>query len=353
VAKQRSVGQIQSVWILVAILAAWSLDAAAQSPATSKSQDGGGTKKWSQSRTAWGDPDIQGIWTSNSVTGVPLERPKQFGTREFLSDEEYKQRLREGEVGARDNPTERPRLAPTGGPEHWYEWWGRASRRTSLIVDPPDGRLPPLTPEGAKKFAVKEAHRKRVGTNWETFADADLFERCLTRGIPALMIPTAYNTGFQILQIPGYVVIVYEMFDTRFIPLDGRPHLDKNVGQLIGDSRGRWDGNTLVVETTNFSEMTDGTLKSNGGSPYTEPTSFRGTGANLRVVERWTRSDAGTINYEATVEDPTYWTRPWKMVVDLGRDDKYEMFEYACHEGNYGMANSLNGARVLEAAAQK
>ena len=175
-----------------------------------------------------------------------------------------------------------------------------------------------MTSEGAKKFQAKETHRKRVGTNWETFADADLFERCLTRGIPALMIPTAYNTGFQILQIPGYVVIVYEMFDTRFIPLDGRPHLDKSVGQLIGDSRGRWDGNTLVVETTNFSEKTDGTLKSNGGSPYTEPTSFRGTGANLRVVERWTRSDAGTINYEATVEDPTYWTKPWKMVVELG-----------------------------------
>jgi hypothetical protein len=167
------------------------------------------------------------------------------------------------------------------------------------------------------------------------------------------MIPSAYNTGYQVLQIPGYVVIVYEMFDTRFIPLDGRPHVDKSVGQWMGDARGRWDGNTLVVETTNFSEKTEGTLKPNGGSPSVEPTAFRGTGAHLRVVERWTRGDADTLNYEATVEDPTVWTEPWKLAVGLARDDKYEMFEYACHEGNHSMVNTLSGARALEAAAQK
>jgi hypothetical protein len=288
-------------------------------------------------RTTWGDPDLQGVWTSNVMTGVPVERPSEFGDRELLTDEEFAKRQRDAERAAVDNKADR-RPGQTGaGPEHWYEWWGRSSRRTSLVVDPKDGRIP-ITPEAKNRAA---AARSRPADSWE---DLGTWMRCITRALPSAMIPTAYNNAYQILQTPGYVIIRSELVDKfRIIPMDGRPHVDSRIRQWVGDSRGRWDGNTLVVDVTNFSDKTNGTAEQNG--------SYRGGSESMHLVERFTRVDADTVEYRATVEDPKNFTRPWTLAISLKKDDNYQIFEYACHEGNHSIANALSGARAQEKAA--
>jgi hypothetical protein len=204
--------------------------------------------------------------------------------------------------------------------------------RTSLIVDPPDGRLPSLTPEAEKRQAGRAEARKRSPADGPE--DRGLSERCITFGLPNLL--AGYNTNYQILQIPGYVVILHEMIhDARIIPLDGRPHVAETIRQLYGDSRGRWDRTTLVVDTTNFSSTSN----------------FRGAGADLHLIERFTRVGPSTIRYEFRVEDDTVWTSPWTAMIPLKRTDD-KIFEYACHEGNIGMAGILSGHRAQEAAAQ-
>ena len=315
---------------------------AGQAPVSGSNGGGSASDPWVPKRTEWGDPDLQGIWTTDSEFNVPVERPREFGTRAVLSEEEVAARVREAERRARDDKAERRQLREdqTGdGPEHWYEQGKIASRRTSLIIDPPDGRIPPLTPAGEQRVKAERAKGSFSNGPWNGPEDLDLRDRCITRGVPNTWFPSAYNNGFQIVQAPGYVAIYPErLHEARVIPLDGRPHIGRGVRQWIGDSRGRWEGDTLVVEVTNFSEKSH----------------FRGAAENLRVVERYKRVDADTVTVEFTVEDPTTWTRPWTAMLTAKKDPSYwQVFEYACHEGNYGMFNILSGARAQEREAER
>jgi hypothetical protein len=308
--------------------------------------------KWTSPKTPWGHPDLQGIWTSNGMAGVPLERAKEFGTRATFTDAEVAQRQAKGKQLSQDNKNERTgQVGNEQGPTHWYEWFGRGSRATSLIIDPPDGQLPAMTPEGQKMKIVLGSFSPGPYAGPEDF---NAWDRCITRGMPMAYIPTAYNNAYQILQTPREVVIFYEMLHTfRVIPLDGRPHVDGRIRQWEGDSRGRWEGNTLVVDVTNFTDKTKGTLPPNGSSGEQSVSGkvFTGTGATLHLTERFTRVSADTVRYEATITDPTIYTKPWTMALDLGLDAGYRIYEYACHEGNRAVENSLSGSRAEERAA--
>ena len=284
--------------------------------------------KWAVPRTPWGDPDLQGLWPSIDMQGTPYERPPELAGKAVLGDEEFAARAK-------------AQNARRGG---WGEQ-GIPSRQASLIVEPADGRFPPLTPEGRRRFETAKSTYYLdfpdvvVHHPFDNFEDLGPYDRCITRGVLASMLPTAYNMGNEIFQIPGYVIIRNEMIhETRSIPLDGRSHINPRIRQYMGDSRGRWEGDTLVIETTNFNGKVGMTRNGN-----TAPTS-----TDLRLIERLTRVDADTIQYEATVNDPQIWVRPWKVALPLKRHSDYGMFEYACHEGNYAMKNILSAARSDE-----
>ena len=295
-------------------------------------------------RTPWGAPDLEGVWDFRTIT--PMERPEEFGDREFLTAEEsadLEQNVLDRNARL-DEPSEiRTELLPVGGNVGAYNnfWMDRGTtvvetRRTSLILDPPNGRIPPLTPEGQQRKDATAAARRRPAHGPE---DRSIGERCLLgfNGGPP-MEPRAYNNHAQLFQTPGYVVILNEMVnDARVVPLDGRPHLDDRVRQWRGDSRGRWEGDTLVVETTNFHTRT----------AFSER---QGSTPGLHLVERFTRRSADTLVYEATMTDPATWTRPWTFEVTMAHSDQ-PVYEYACHEGNYGMDGILAGARADEAEA--
>lgn len=292
-------------------------------------------KAWTPPKTPGGDPDLQGIWTS--TTTAPFERPPQFGDRLFLTDEEYAaaekqlQRLRQADT----QETVPNTRVGTGPPEHWTERANQASRQTSLVVEPADGRVP-VTAAAEAKRDYDLAHSTE---SWEYMSPWD---RCITRGMPGGMFPGGYGNVYEIVQAPGYVAIVSEMIhDTRVITLDGRPH--PNIRQWNGDSVGHWEGNTLVVDTANFNNkgwiatnVASGRIK---GIPQSEA---------LHVVERFTRVSPDTIEYEITIEDPNIYTRPWKVAFPLSKDPAAALFEYACHEGNYAMTHILSGARAGE-----
>jgi hypothetical protein len=294
-------------------------------------------KAWTQPRTQWGDPDLQGIWTN--ATGTPLERPDALKDKQVLTDQELVEREEKERKLTRGEAVTPTRPGDVGaGPEHWYER-GKPLRQTSLVVDPPDGKIPPLTAWGKARADSPRGLASKGTGDIDGPEDLNPWDRCITRGLPGAMIPTVYNNGYQILQIPGYVVILYEMIhDARFIPVDGRPHLNEKVRQWMGDSRGRWEGNTLVVEATNFTENT--AIKF-GGDYHSDA---------LRLVERFTRIDAETIEYQFTVNDSKTWTKPWTASIPMIRDDTYHVFEYACHEGNYAMPHRLSGQRAQERA---
>lgn len=315
----------------------------------------GPTTNWTPSRTAWGDPDLQGVYTFATQTSV--ERPKELGGKAVYSEAELAE-LAERSEAARRAREERP-ADPTKPPGGYDAVWtaserGRLTGRTSLIVDPEDGRMPALTPRAQKIRADIEAEEaaRTIGndTIYNSWADHSLYTRCFARPIPRL--GQAYNHGVQILQMPGYVAIHYEsMHDVRIIPVDGRPHADPNIRQLNGDSRGRWEGNTLVVDSTNFSD------KQRFG-----PNWFNGDGweglpqGNMRLTERFTKVDANTIEYVITVEDPAMYTRPWTIVLPWRADDPNyqkpeDLYEFACHEGNYRMMeDALSGSQALKKA---
>ena len=292
-------------------------------------------------QTPWGDPDLQGTWNYSTIT--PLERPDELAGKEFLTDEEAA--AFERQTLQTRNKDRRPAdgLTAEADVRNAYNqfWWDYGTKltedkRTSLIVDPPDGRIPPLTPEAKTRTTSPEAQRieaaRRGRAPARSWTDMDLTDRCVTRSLPRF--PGAYNNNFQILQTPRYAVILIEMnHDTRIIPLDGRPH--HNIRQWMGDSRGRWEGDTLVVETTTFSHEQE----------------FRGMPqGNMHLVERFTRVDAETIHYETTIHDPTTWAIPWSAAFPMTQTQGH-IFEYACHEGNYSMANLLVGSRAQEKAA--
>lgn len=301
-------------------------------------------------KTPWGDPDLQGIWPGNM--GVPMQRPENLGTRATLTDEEFVKRQEQAQRQARADQqefaTSDTRIG-IGPPSYWTER-GKPTKQTSLIVDPPNGRLPPLTPEEQK--LRKEARGGRGFTGeWRGEADRpedmNLYYRCITRGLLGSVIPVVYNNGNQIIQSPGFVTFRNEMIhESRVIPLDGRPHIGQNIRMYLGDSRGHWEGNTLVVETTNFTDQD--AIGSNGAGYPGDPGHHS---AELKLTERFTRADAETLNYEATVDDPKVWTKPWTILISLKRDSNYQLIEYACHEGNYAMGDILSGARAEEQAA--
>jgi hypothetical protein len=297
----------------------------AQAPAPPKSRTPG--KAWTPGRTPWGDPDLQGVWTSDSENGVPFERPEQFAGKSALEGQELDQLLEQ-------RAAQRSRNAPlaggiTGaGPTHWYENWDAKSARTSMIVDPADGRVPPQTDEGRRRAAALAAARAGRGPA-DSYEDRSLWDRCITRGVPNVMFPTIYNNNSRIVQGPGYVAVTYEMIhETRIIPLDGRQHIHPSIRGYLGDARGRWEGGTLVVDTTNFSDKTN----------------YRGASSTLHLIERFTRTGANEMRYEVTVEDPQTFTRPWTAALNLTAQS--DLFEYACHEGNYGLSNILSAGRA-------
>lgn len=283
-------------------------------------------------RTPWGHPDLEGTWNNSTIT--PLERPKEFANREFLTEEE----ARKADAEAAERYDDRPANAAADVDAAYNQfWWDRGktvgTRRTSLIVDPPDGRMPALTPEGQKRQAELAARMRGRATGPE---DRNLAERCITRGAPKL--PGGYNNNFQIVQTPTYVAIMQEMIhETRIIPLDNRPRLPQRIGLWLGDSRGRWEGDTLVVETTNY-------------HPDSAMNSYyccRSSAEHLKITERFRRTAADTIDYRFTVEDPATFTRPFTVDVPMMRADG-PIFEYACHEANYGLEGILRGARADE-----
>jgi hypothetical protein len=318
-----------------------SIPVAGQAPAPAP----GAPSSFVTPRTPWGDPDLQGIYNSNDNVGVPIERPERFGERRELTDQEFAEREIAAKKAAADDKSDRRTLAAddTGdGPEHWYER-GKTSRRTSLVVDPPNGQVP-LTLAMRKR--AEEWETQRFGKGVDSWLDFDLWDRCITKGMPTVMVPLGYNNSYRIFQTPDYVAIMYEVIhDVRIIPLDGRPHVDSTIRQWLGDSRGHWEGDTLVVDVTNFSDKTKGNQQPAG--PY------RGGGKAQHLIERFRRVGPAELQYRVTLEDSEAFTRPWTMEVPLAQDDSYQVFEYACHEGNYSMVNMLEGARAKEAKDKK
>ena len=298
-------------------------------------------------RTAWGDPDLQGTYTSDNSIGVPFERPTQYGERAELTDEEYvaKVSANEEQVAKDQNPLPESEFsaedpAAINASRHWLERPDTPSRATSLVVAPPNGRLPELTPAGQERVAARRARRGRGLP--ASYTDFSNYDRCLTRGLVGSIVPVIYGNGTQILQAPGVVVIRNEMIhEARVIPHDGSAHAGAGVRMWMGDSRGRFENDTLVIETTNFTDKTG--LGANGnGAVHSE---------NMRLVERLRRVDADTLRYEFTVHDPDTYTQPWTVAFDLDSRPGYEIYEYACHEGNLGLANMLSAARAEERAA--
>ncbi len=320
---------VRSVAAMVA--AAWLM------PALAAGQEAESAPDAATLRTPWGDPDLQGIWSYATFT--PLQRPATLAGREFLTPEEVaQQNLADA---TRASAERRDELSREGDLALAYNqvWWdrGASTGRTSLIVEPPDGRLPPLTPAAEQRQAAQREHRR--AHPYDSWQDRPLQERCMTyQRVPP--VPSGYSNTYQIFQAPGQVAILNEMIhDVRVVPLDGRPPIDGRIRQWNGDGRGRWDGDTLVVETTHYRDAT--TWR---GFPGTR---------DLRAVERFTRIDADTIEYRYTIHDAATYTRPFTVELPLISPPGYVIYEYACHEGNYSIANVLAGERAVEAAAKR
>jgi hypothetical protein len=319
--------------LLAATLVAGSVPVAVQAQSPRPGTD----RTWRVPRTPDGRPDLQGIWTNATLT--PLERPRNLTDRRELT---------EAEVAALEARAEKLRAAAdenlkTGDIGSYNQFWFDAgtkvlpTRQTSLVVDPPDGRVPVRQEAEARRdeYLARSTHHPEFMSVWD---------QCISRGVPGWIIPAGYNNAYQIVQTPGFVVIHAEMIhDARIIPLDGRPPPPSTVRLLEGDSRGRWEGDTLVVETTNFGDKNWIATSAASGRIKGIPQSTA-----LRIVEHFTRVAADRIDYEARIEDPLIFTRPWTLAFPLMKDDEYRLYEYACHEGNRAVEGILRGARYQE-----
>ena len=312
------------------------LGLAAEPAAAQLSEPPAASKNWTPPKTSWGEPDLQGMWPLNHLIATPFQRPAKYGERRFMTDEEFaaaqksaqarNQRFESGAIPQADSGTQVLRL-------------------TSLLSDPPDGRFPALTPKGKQLNDKMHGSYKPGQTVFDSPDDFDSWDRCITRGMPVSMLPRNYNNGIQIMQSPGYVLIVLEMaHEVRIIPTNGQPPLDPSIKEWMGESRGHWEGNTLVVETTNFNGKTDLTNAGVPGSPPLTPAS-----ENLRITERFTRTDNDTIDYQMRVADPEVVVSPFAVEFPLKRDNKYQMFEYACHEGNNAIRGYIETSRYERA----
>jgi hypothetical protein len=297
---------------------------------------------WQAPRTPWGEPDLQGMWPIGHLTGVPLQRPAEMGTRRTLTEEELA--AREVQYAAREGAYDKEIETKKMGMGHWVEW-GQVNRLTSLIVDPPDGQLPALTPEGERRRALMRSGWMNIP--FDAVSDFDNWDRCVTRGLPASMLPAYYNNGVEIMQSPGYVVIRLEMIhEARIIPVDGGAPVDSGAKGWLGFSRGHWEGDTLVVETTNFNGQGSSTNIHTIGSP---PFNNTPISEEYKLTERFTRTGPDTLTYQATVSDPVIWTAPWTVELPWRRDESYQFFEYGCHEDNSMVRNYIQTSRAERA----
>jgi hypothetical protein len=288
--------------------------------------DGG----WSVPRTPWGDPDLRGRWPLDAQGGTPMQRPVELGEQAFLTDEEYDEALRAADVSA--EAYEREQEANRIGSGHWFEW-GRPLRQTSLIMEPANGRIPPLTETGQRLAAnMKSSWSEAI---FDDLSHFNALDRCITRGMPASMVPFPYNNGIEIYQSPGIVALRLEMIhETRIIPVDGRAAPPEIIENWMGEPRGYWDGDTLVIESANFNGQSPMVIVGPSNAPV--PTS-----TSLRVTERLTPTGPNTMQYEAWIEDPVVLTAPFKLDFPWTRNNEYEIFEYACHEGNTVVPNYI------------
>jgi len=299
--------------------------------------------KWSVPRTPWGDPDLQGSFTNKDENGTPFERPadlagkslSDFGEKELAELRKTRQARAQAGAGRIGGSEEEDTGA---GPSHWYEHLNASNSQAWFVFEPADGTIPPLTKEARDRAAARQAARRGRGPA-DSWTDRSLYDRCITRGIPGSMMPAIYGNAYDITQGPGFVAIRYEMIhETRIIPLGNTQRLPASFRHYAGDARGHWEGDTLVVETTNFNDVA----------------AYRGASRNLKMTERFTLIGPDTIKWEARFEDPSTWERPWAMTMPLKRDtEDGGLFEYACHEGNRGLHNILSAARAEEKAAAK
>jgi len=296
-------------------------------------------KAYTAPKTPWGDPDLQGVYTNKDENGIPFERPSGLAGKNLgdVNDDELKDLIAARSKAAEERA---PGIggADTGaGPTHWYEHYGAKNSRAWLVVDPPDGAIPAPIAEASARAAARAAARGVRGPA-DSAEDRSLYDRCITRGIPGSMMPAIYGNSYEIHQGQGFVAIRYEMIhETRIIPLDNRAHVGSAIKTYMGDARGHWDGNTLVVETTNFRD----------GSAY------RVGSESMKLVERFTPKGAKSVEWSVTADDSHTWPRPWTFAMNLTKDASQSIFEYGCHEGNYGLRDILSGARADEAAAAK
>ena len=298
--------------------------------------------------TAWGEPDFRGTWPIDHLNGTPLQRDPKYGDRMFLTDAEFAERSKMLDAAAsRYANEEKDKKLGMG---HWAEM-GEANRRTSLIISPKNGRLPDLTEEGKRRGAAMRSSW-RQGQTFDWVTDFDSWDRCITRGMPASMFPFQYNNGMRIFQSPGVVALNMEMVhETRIIPTDGRAPLPTQIRNWLGESRGHWEGkNTLVIETTNLRPGPSATNVGTIGSPRENDVPVS---EQARIVERLTMTGRESIVYEITYTDPVVFTQPWTARLDWKRDDKYGIFEYACHEGDEQIRNYITSSRAERAAKQK
>jgi len=304
-----------------------------------------GQSHYAPPKTPWGHPDLQGLYTNKDEANTPLERPDEFKGRDpatfsraELADLVKKRQAQAAAIAGGIGGAE------TGaGPTHWYEHLLGNGSRPWFIVDPPDGKLPAMTPQAQRReaaAAVLNDARNGEGRA-DSWLDRSLYDRCITRGLPGSMMPVIYGNAYEIVQTPDAVAIRYEMIhETRVIPLDGRPHVAPAIRTYLGDARGRWEGNTLVIETTNFTNRTHFGYNNRYNSEA------------FRLVERFTPVAPDRLQWDVTFNDPEVWTRPWTFTMPLTRDDSQPIFEYACHEGNLGLEHILSAARAEEAAGR-
>ncbi len=307
--------------------------AVAMKDAAKKAAVAPAARVWVPTKTAGGQPDIQGIWTNPTIT--PFERPVALGNKATLTEEEVKEMERKAAANSGD------RAPKPGDPGSYNRAWGDAgtkvvsTRATSLVVEPANGRVP-------VKAAAEARRNYDLAHVADSYEHMSVWDRCITRGVPAGMFPAGYNNAYQILQTPGYVTILYEMIhETRVIPTDNSPHLPSNIRLWNGDSRGHWEGNTLVVDITNYNDK--GWIATSGATQRIKGIHIS---EKLHVVERFTRTDADTLLYEVTIDDPETYERPWKVSIPLSRDPEYMIYEYACQEGNMAVGNILRGGRA-------
>jgi hypothetical protein len=318
--------------LAVAIAVAATVGISAQGPQPSS--------KYAPGKTAWGDPDLQGTFTDKDENGIPMEKPNQFAGKTLaeVDDSELADIVRERQERAAASAAGIGGADTGAGPVHWYEHYDAKNSRAWLVLDPADGRIPEQVPAVQQRNAARAAARGARGPA-DSYEDRSLYDRCITRGIVGSMLPVIYGNSFQFVQGPGYVAIRYEMIhETRVVPLTPRPRISSKLHSFMGDPRGRFEGNTLVIETTNFTDRT--ALGVNGGGVRHSE--------KLHLVERFTPLSPTKMEWRVLVDDPETWVKPWSFALTLTKDASQPVFEYACHEGNYAIRNILSAARSEE-----